>query len=411
MSVISSDEPPSVQADNTSKHSSRAAEDEITITSVRRLHKKGPPVSNITSSDDFEKPLIDTTAKLTLRSKKTERLQRKSQRRSKKSTLSDASSPGSNDSKTTTILDLPPELLSQILLNLLPTDLLNLQLVSRSLRSFLTLHSASFTRTLLSTRYAHLSRSFWLPFPLSDETISPRAAHILRHPAYQEKLIIHKAPYTQHIPPPNPAEICSCVSCLLAWNNLCMILDYTFFARTRLHRREPLPVIGRGQRPEWNERLLDTHREVVRRVVLGRRYGREGLMYAAVLQRYFEVVAVALTRKVKVKRSEDAKVETRPALTPWKAFGITDEEVRGGTDVFLGREGPASFEFPFSRDVYYSLDAYVPARKWSKGEGRWMYPAPGTVHANDVAWVEARFGDLVKQEDATTSVEERCREV
>jgi hypothetical protein len=81
----------------------------------------------------------------------------------------------------------------------------------------------------------------------------------------------------------------------------------------------------------------------------------------------------------------------------------------------LERKGPETFEFPWSRDMYYEIDAYVPARKWIKPaakresgeeddggdvEGRWWYPDPEKMHANDVAWVVGRFGDVVRQEEA-----------
>lgn len=194
-----------------------------------------------------------------------------------------------------------------------------------------------------------------------------------------------------------------------------MALDYTFFARTRLQRREPLPIIPRGKKEDWNEQLLNRHKEILRKAVLERE-GKGGLVYAVLLQRYLEVLTTALTREIRAK-GKDGRIYTRAAVEPKKAFFITAEDVRGQDDGFLARKGPESFEFPFSRDKYYEIDAYVPGRKWVRrtrddglgGEGnngnddgaaagRWWYPDPEKVHGNDVAWIVGRFGDAVKDE-------------
>jgi hypothetical protein len=180
-----------------------------------------------------------------------------------------------------------------------------------------------------------------------------------------------------------------------------------------LQKREPLPIIPRGKKEEWNEELLSRHREILRKAVLDRD-GKGGLIYAAILQRYLDVLVAALTRKISFK-GKDGKIHTRRALMEGKDYGITEEDVLSQSDNFLERKGPETFEFPWSRDMYYEIDAYVPARKWIKPaakresgeegdggdvEGRWWYPDPEKMHANDVAWVVGRFGDVVRQEEA-----------
>jgi hypothetical protein len=101
-----------------------------------------------------------------------------------------------------------------------------------------------------------------------------------------------------------------------------------------------------------------------------------------------------------------------------KDYGILEEDVRGRGDGFLGRRGPETFEFPWSRDKYYEVDAYVPGRKWverTEGEGegeggqggKWWYFDPGKVHGNDVGWVVARFGHVIEEEKKEAQ-RERC---
>ena len=48
----------------------------------------------------------------------------------------------------------------------------------------------------------------------------------------------------------------------------------------------------------------------------------------------------------------------------------------------MARSGPPNFEFPFHRDNYYTLGAYLPNRRWD--EGQWIYY--GDLHERDVAW-------------------------
>lgn len=200
------------------------------------------------------------------------------------------------------------------------------------------------------------------------------------------------------------------MACRLAWNNLCLVLDLAEFA-PRLARHEPLPVLPRGLPggpPEWLTRLLARTRERVRRVVLGQGSGTVGLGYARILQAHLETMVMLLRRewrrpvlgKGKGKGTTVAVVMERNQDPP---FGITAEDARAETDAFLERKGPENFEFPFARDVYYSLETYVPNRKWSKERQRWLYPTPGLPHAQDVAWFESRFGTAGVVDDGEES--------
>ena len=41
-------------------------------------------------------------------------------------------------------------------------------------------------------------------------------------------------------------------------------------------------------------------------------------------------------------------------------------------------------------DNYYNLNAYIPNRKWSKEQQKWIYYAAG-LHDRDLAWVKDKF--------------------
>ena len=48
------------------------------------------------------------------------------------------------------------------------------------------------------------------------------------------------------------------------------------------------------------------------------------------------------------------------------------------------------YEFPWHRDNYYALEAYIPNRKWSKEHEKWVYYA-GDLHQRDLQWAIDRW--------------------
>lgn len=77
---------------------------------------------------------------------------------------------------------------------------------------------------------------------------------------------------------------------------------------------------------------------------------------------------------------------------------MTEADATSGYDAFLGRSGPSSLDFPFHRDNYYMLEAYLPNRGWSDELQRWMY-VPENQHDTDVEVVEkwAKWRALEKE--------------
>jgi len=87
-------------------------------------------------------------------------------------------------------------------------------------------------------------------------------------------------------------------------------------------------------------------------------------------------------------------------------YHLTDEEAEAGTDEYLERSGPPSYQPIYMRDNYYNIEAFVPNRKWDKETRTWHYyskwPKP---HENDLAWLVARFSSYQAQAQAQAQVQ------
>ncbi|KAI9700476.1 MAG: hypothetical protein M1820_006775 [Bogoriella megaspora] len=302
-----------------------------------------------------EEPLVDTTAPIPLRSKRTERLQRKQLKRSKKN----GTATGINS-----ILELPSEILIEILSFARPSDVFNLLRASRDLKSFIDSNEKTICRTIISRRYAVLTKCFPLPIPLNevDRAVYPA----LQSEKRQELLKIHKKPYL-HIKPADEYSICTCLTCLFAWNNLCLLIDLAHWIGN-LERREPIPTIPRGRNPEWNQSLVNANGLLVERAI------SHPLWYARILQEHLHTTTRNIQRSIQSRN-------TNPA------FQMSIDDAKQETDVYLERSGLPSYDIPYHRDSYYSLVTYLPNRKWHKVEQRWLYYAE-SQHERDLEWIQ-----------------------
>jgi hypothetical protein len=275
-------------------------------------------------SDD-EEPLDDRTAAIPLHSKRTERMQRKKATRDKKKHDKEHSKPS---------LDLlPTELILDILELLRPTDVFNFSLANRRFNAVVEANSNAIGDAIISRRYRLLARCFPLPSLLSS--VAPSIQPLLVDAQRQQQLSIHKTPY-QHVRPPNPNLLCTCLTCIMTWNNLGLVLDFAHW-QNNLDRGEPIPVLPRGRTLQWNEELVDRHASVVRKA-LG-----NSLWYARILETHL------MSTIRSIRRHQGNKGNRR------KHVSMTEEEAATGTDDFLNKEGPVSLEFPFNRDEYYML--------------------------------------------------------
>ncbi|KAI0150613.1 hypothetical protein GGR57DRAFT_472091 [Xylariaceae sp. FL1272] len=311
--------------------------------------------------------VVDKTEALALHSKRTERSRRKQQRKAKK------------EKDSGDLLGLPYELLMEILSLLRPSDLFVLQRTSKSFYNFLSQQQTSLGRSIKSYRYSCLERCFRLPVLIAD--IEPAIHHVLQRPERQETLAVHKKPY-QHIKPPDPELVCTCLTCMLRWAALCLILDFAHW-QGHLDKGEPIPIIPRGRFPQWNQDLLDTHASRVRKAL------HSPLWHARLLEAHLNSTTRSIARHAANKGNK------RPR------FRMTLEDVRSETDVFLERSGPASPDIPFHRDNYYLLECYMPNRGWSQQRMRWNY-LPAEQHDADikavVIWERRRIAALEEEE-------------
>lgn len=308
---------------------------------------------------DDEEPLVDTTHALQLRSKRTERLRKKQERKKYKSL------------EPKHLLDLPYELLLDIFALLRPSDIFVLSRVSKSLHNSIHASEPTLSRRIIALRYPILSRCFRLPIPLSHVPSSLHSA--LQSLERQAILTIHKRPY-QHIKPPDPNRVCTCLTCLLRWNALNLALDFAHW-QPRLDVGEPIPMITRGRNPAWNTALVTRNAAIVDRALYS------GLWHARILEAHLDSTVRAVGRHAANKGDRRRR------------YRMTEAEAASGHDAFLARSGPPSLDFPFHRDNYYMLEAYLPNRGWNGELQRWMY-VPESQHDVDLEvvgrWAERK---------------------
>ncbi|KAE9378713.1 hypothetical protein N431DRAFT_433806 [Stipitochalara longipes BDJ] len=325
----------------------------MTITKVplsKAAMRKEPPVN------ETDEPLIDTTAALPLRSKRLERLQKK---RHQKEVAS---------KQNATLWDLPSELILDILNLLRPSDIFNLSRVNSGLRDFILKDASRIADSVITQRYPILTKCFPLPILLENVDKEAHSA-LLDEERQANDLHIHKKPY-QHLQTPDPHTICTCLTCILAWNNLCLLIDFARW-QNNLEQGEPIPMILRGKSPKWNQKLIAANAAVVQNALYN------PLWYARILEQHLKSTVSSIRR------------HGNNAGNKRKRFRMTIEDVALENDAFLSRSGPPSMDFPWHRDSYYMLEAYLPNRGWNSETNGWVY-MPATQHDRDVELVKAR---------------------
>ncbi|KAJ9653721.1 hypothetical protein H2198_007119 [Neophaeococcomyces mojaviensis] len=328
----------------------------------------------LTRSEVEEEPLVDTTTALPLNSKKTGRMQK----RQNKKTLEAAIKPADM-----ALLDLPAEIVAEVLGYLRASDVFRLTRVSHSMRDFINENEKAISNDLIRRRYWILYRCFPLPVPFKDV---PAEFHDdLLNGRRQELLHIHRKSYHQHVEMVDPYSVCTCMTCVFAWNNLCLLVDLHHW-QDNLANREPIPMIPRGTQPQWNQDLLKRNADVVRLAM------SQPLYYTAILEKHLATITGTILRFSQWKKR--GATPSKPRL-----YHLTDWDVASGTDEFLDRSGPPSYDFPFHRDNYYSIEAYLPNRKFGV-DGKWYYYAlPPASHERDLEWTRGMMQSSVSREE------------
>ncbi|KAG9246105.1 hypothetical protein BJ878DRAFT_312430 [Calycina marina] len=294
------------------------------------------------AEDEDLQPLVNLTENLQIISKRSTREEKKRQRKEKarKNRLS--------------LLDLPSELVVDILGHMLPRDVFVLSRVSQSVRRFVQENEERIAGEVIGSRYMVLKRCFQLPLRLEQVDV---VDHLV--------LLGEEKPknWYQHIAAPDSQELCCCRTCIMNWNNLCLMVDFTYW-QDNLDNGDPLPVIQRGQYPEWNQELITKTAAIILKALYS------PLLLGAVFEKYLQ----SIVRSIRRQRENKGNKRRR--------FRMTDEDVFAETDVFLERSGPPTMEIPFIRDRYYLLEAYLPNRAWIGEHSKWVYA--GSMHSWDL---------------------------
>ncbi|KAF6803986.1 F-box domain-containing protein [Colletotrichum sojae] len=324
-----------------------------TVTEASRTDAKLLPVQATEAVTDSD--LVTAMGKLKIRSKKTERMKRKMAKKTAKTGTS------------THLLDMPNEVLIKIITNLLPSDILRL-LRTCSDMQFLVEHNRTVIgKEIIAMRYPILEKCFMLPVPLNqvDKGLHER----LQDPKRLEALVIHRK--YQHIPIVDPKAICTCLTCVVRWNSICIAVDFSHWQES-LEEGIPILLVQRGLDPGWNVALNQRTRNIVSKALVS------PLHYAHILEVHLRDTAAA------IKRHSSNKGNKR------RHFRMTQTDVQSQTDEFLGREGPSTTDLPFHRDNYYMLEVFMPGRTWLKEEKKWAY-VPANLHKKDLGYIRSKW--------------------
>ncbi|KAL2185702.1 hypothetical protein L209DRAFT_756935 [Thermothelomyces heterothallicus CBS 203.75] len=306
-------------------------------------------------------PVADLTRPLTLRSRRTERQRRKQQKRA------NSSSAAAHPAR---LVDLPLELMMAILELLRPSDIFALSQVNKELRAFVLANESAIAQPIIKLRYSILERC--LPRPVGLEHVEPAIQSLLKS-ADRPDLGAHRNAH-QNIPPPDKTLHCTCMTCLVRWNALCAVIDFAHW-QDHLDRGIPIPTIERGTNPRWNQELLERNRRVALNAL------NSPLWYARILEAHLE----STTRSI--RRHSQNKADRR------RHYRVTAAEIRAGTDEFLQQNGHPTFDYPYARDLYYMLEAFLPGRSWISELQKWVY-MPQTQE-----WHEADLRILVRMDE------------
>ncbi|KAF1996000.1 hypothetical protein P154DRAFT_444198 [Amniculicola lignicola CBS 123094] len=304
------------------------------------------------SSSDDNAALDDRTVAIPLRSKRTGRMQRKEATRQRRREAAAG------------LDQLPAELILEVLKLSRPSDVFSFSHVDRRFHELVRRNANIIGAAMIQQRYGILAKCFPLPKMLAE--VDPAIQPLLTDPRRQQLLDIHKKPY-QHVHPPNPHLTCTCVTCMLTWNNLGLVLDFAHW-QPYLDHGEPIPTLPRGETTQWNTDLVTRNARIVRMALAN------PLWHARILETHLESTIRSIRRHRNNKGNRRTHVD------------MLDDEAATGTDDFLAKHGPLGIEFPYHRDEYYMLEAYLPNRWWRSHERNWVYIIEG-YHERDLALI------------------------
>lgn len=317
------------------------------------------------AEDDLE-PKVDMTQSLPVRSKKS---QRQNKKLAKKSLKASTSAPSRG------LSDMPYEIFMKILCLLQPRDIITLLRVNKPIRNFISCEEQRIARDVIQLRYDSLSKCFRRPVLLRD--VDPAYHRGLQSPDRPETSFKAHKRIFHHIQEPDPYVICTCLTCVQRWNSLGIVADFAYW-QPHLDNGIPLPIVPRGYAPEWNQLILQRNTKIVLQAL------NSDLFYARILQLHLASTMGSMRRHSQNRGNRRTR------------FRMTDEDIQRGTADFLERSGPPTVDFPHNRDSYYMLEAFLPNRSWITERNVWVY-LPEDQHDKDLeiavkweAWAKGR---------------------
>jgi len=319
----------------------------------RTTGPQSPDYGTVIFEDVAEEPKVDMTQSLPVRSKRTERQNKKL---AKKSLRASTAEPPRG------LLDLPYELQFPIICMLQPSDVITLLGVCKPIRNFILSEEKRISKHVIRLRYGCLAKCFRRPILMKEvDPALHRALQSLNRPEMAVNL--QKRAY-QQVRAPDPSVICTCLTCVLRWDLLCVAVDFEYWQKN-LENAQPITSISRGHNPDWNQKLLDRNAQIVLHAL------HSDLFYARILEAHLASMTGSIRRHAQNKGNRRRR------------FRMTEDDVRRGTADFLERSGPPTVGIPYHRDNYYMLEAFMPNRSWITIRNEWAY-MPEEQHEKDL---------------------------
>lgn len=245
-----------------------------------------------------------------------------------------------------------------------PSDLITLLRVCKPIQGFILSEEKKISEDIIRLLYDCLAKSFRRPVHMevvdSDLYIGLQSPDQLEMAANMHK---PQRPY-QHVRAPDTSATCTCLTCVIRWNALCIAVDFEHWQKN-LDNGQPITVIPRGSTPEWNQKLLDRNAKIVLHAL------HSDLFYTRILEAHLDSTVGSIRRHAQYKGNRRRR------------FRMTDDDVRRGTADFLERSGPPTMVLPYHRDDYYMLEAFMPSRGWIAAWSEWVY-MPEEQHEKDL---------------------------
>ncbi|KAL2160691.1 hypothetical protein VTH06DRAFT_887 [Thermothelomyces fergusii] len=240
------------------------------------------------------------------------------------------------------------------------SDVFALSRASKGLHAFVLANEWAIANPIIKRLHPFFER--FIIHAKEFERVEPAIQSLLERPDRPD-LGAHRNVH-QNIPPPDKTLHCACMACLMRWNALCAVIDFAHW-QDHLDGGIPIPTVERGTCPRWNQELLERNRRVAVKAP------NSPLRYARILDAHQGSTIRSILRSLQTKMDQH--------------YYVTAADVRAGTDEMLQQNEPSTFDYPYARDLYYMLEAFLPGRSWIPELRRWVFmPETQEWHETDL---------------------------